>query len=88
MTAATRCANDPKHTWAWHANVTRNAQLAGDAAASRNLADQHERLAALAAEGSGVVGELVDLVKIRDAQVKAQKGQISADGALLGRALP
>ena len=49
--------------------ATRNAQLAGDAAASRDLADQHQRLAALAAEGAGLVGELGSLVQKRDAQV-------------------
>ncbi|KGG89843.1 hypothetical protein P368_17135 [Comamonas thiooxydans] len=45
------------------AAATRNAQLAGDAAACRDLADQHQRLAAFAAEGAGLVGELGSLVK-------------------------
>lgn len=67
------------------AAATRNAQLAGDAAACRNLADRHERLAAIAAEGAGVVGELVGLVERRDAQVTALQGQVAADGVLLGR---
>ncbi|EHN65127.1 hypothetical protein [Comamonas testosteroni] len=59
--------------------ATRNAQLAGDAAACRDLADQHQRLAALAAEGAGVVGQLGGLVKKRDAQVSLLRGQIAAD---------
>lgn len=63
--------------------ATRNAQLASDAAASRDLADQHQRLAALAAEGAGVVGELVGLVERRDAQVNALKGQVQVDRALI-----
>lgn len=67
------------------AAATRNAQLAANAAACRDLADRHEQLAARAAEGAGVVGELVGLVEIRDAQVKALKGQIAADGVLIGR---
>lgn len=67
------------------AAATRNAQLAGDAAAARDLADRHQRLAALAAEGAGVVGELVGLVEQRDAQVRALQGQVAADGVLLGR---
>lgn len=67
------------------AAATRHAQLAGDAAAARDLADQHERLAARVAEGAGVVGELVGLVEIRDAQVKALQGQVETDGVLLGR---
>ena len=65
--------------------ATRNAQLAGDAAACRDLADQHQRLAALAAEGSGVVGELVGLVERRDAQVSALKGQVLVDRGLIQR---
>lgn len=63
--------------------ATRNAQLAGDAAACRNLADQHQRLAALAGEGAGVVGQLVGLVERRDAQVNALKGQVQLDRQLL-----
>ncbi|KGH27770.1 hypothetical protein [Comamonas testosteroni] len=63
--------------------ATRNAQLASDAAARRDLADQHQRLAALAAEGAEVVGELSGLVEKRDAQVKLLRGQIAADRALL-----
>ena len=63
--------------------ATRNAQLAGDAAACRDLADQHQRLAALAAEGAGVVGQFVGLVERRDAQVGLLSGQIAADRKLL-----
>lgn len=63
--------------------ATRNAQLAGDAAACRDLADQHQRLAVLATEGAGVVGELVGLVERRDAQVGLLRGQIAADRKLL-----
>ena len=63
--------------------ATRNAQLAGDAAACRDLADQHQRLAGLAAEGAEVVGELAGLVQRRDAQVSLLRGQIAADRTLL-----
>ena len=63
--------------------ATRNTQLAGDAAACRDLADQHQRLAALAAGGAGVVGQLVGLVEKRDTQVKLLRGQIAADRALI-----
>lgn len=63
--------------------ASRNAQLASDAAACRDLADQHQRLAGIAAEGAEVVGELGDLVEKRDAQVKLLRGQITADRALL-----
>ena len=67
------------------ASATRNAQLASDVAACRDLADQHQRLAALAAEGAGVVGQLVGLVERRDAQVNALKGQVQVDRALIDR---
>ena len=65
------------------AAATRNAQLASDAAACRDLADQHQRLAALAGEGAGVVGQLVGMVERRDAQINALKGQINMDRALI-----
>lgn len=65
--------------------ATRNAQLAGDAAACRDLADQHQRLATHAAEGAGVVGQLVGLVERRDAQVSALKGQVQVDRDLIQR---
>ena len=64
------------------AAATRNAQLAGDAAACLDLADQHQRLAALAGEGAGVVGQLVGLVERRDAQVSALIGQVQVDRQL------
>lgn len=63
--------------------ATRNAQLAGDATACRDLADQHQRLAALAAGGAGVVGQLVGLVEKRDAQVNLLQGQVAADRQLI-----
>ncbi|WP_417282607.1 hypothetical protein [Comamonas sp.] len=63
--------------------ATRNAQLAGDAAACRDLADQHQRLAALVGEGAAVVGELGGLVKRRDAQVELLRGQVMVDRKLL-----
>lgn len=63
--------------------ATRNAQLAGDAAACRDLADRHERLAALAAEGAGLVSEADGLVAKRDAQVALLRGQIDVDRKLL-----
>ena len=65
------------------AAATRNAQLAGDAAACRDLADQHQRLAALAGEGAVVVDQLVGLVERRDAQVNALMGQVQVDRQLL-----
>ncbi|MBS3018680.1 hypothetical protein DJFAAGMI_01412 [Comamonas sp. PE63] len=65
--------------------ATRNAQLAGDAAACRDLADQHQRLAALVGEGAGVVGQLVGLVERRDAQVNALIGQVRIDRDLLAQ---
>ncbi len=65
------------------AAATRNAQLASDAAAYRDLADQHQRVAALAAGGAGVVGKLVGLVEKRDTQVSLLHGQIKADRKLL-----
>ena len=65
------------------AAATRNAQLAGDAAACRGLADQHQRLAALAAEGAELVGEFGGLVKRRDAQVELLRGQVAVDRKLL-----
>lgn len=66
-------------------SATRSAQLASDAAACRDLADQHQRLAALAGEGAGVVGELVSLVERRGAQVNMLRGQIAVDRALIDR---
>lgn len=65
------------------AAATRNAQLAGDATACRDLADQHQRLAALAGEGAGMVGQLVGMVERRDAQVNALIGQVKVDRTML-----
>ncbi len=63
--------------------ATQHAQAASDAAACRDLADQHQRLAALAVQGAGVVGELGDLVPRRDAQVALLRGHIATDRKLL-----
>lgn len=63
--------------------ATQHAQAASDAAACRDLADQHQHVAASLAEGAGVVGELVQLVQQRDAQVNAVMGQIRTDRQLL-----
>lgn len=61
-------------------------QLPAGAAAARDLADQHQQLAARVAEGAGVVGELIGLVEVRDAQVRAlqgaSRGRWGAAGAL------
>ena len=65
--------------------ATRHAQLASDAAACRDLADQHQRLAALAGEGAGVVDQLVGLVERRDAQINALKVQVVVDRDLIDR---
>lgn len=62
--------------------ATRNAQLAGDATACRDLADEHQRLAARTAEGAEVVGQLIGLVEKRDAQMKLLLGQIALDRRL------
>ena len=63
--------------------ATQHAQAASDAAACRDLADQHQRLAAHLAQGAGVVGELVHLVQQRDTQVNALMGLVQIDRALL-----
>ncbi|WP_332567864.1 hypothetical protein [Comamonas sp.] len=63
--------------------ATRNAQLASDAAACRSLADQHQRLGALASEGAELVSEAEGLVDRRDAQVNVLKGQVALDRALI-----
>ena len=63
--------------------ASRNVQLTGDAAACRGLADQHQRLAALAAEGAELVSEADGLVAKRDAQVSLLRGQIKVDRTLL-----
>ena len=63
--------------------ATRNTQLAGDAAACRDLADQHQRLATLAGEGAGVVGELVGLVDRRNDEIALLQKQLVTDRELL-----
>ena len=86
--AAGRAADAVRITGLQHdirAAATRNAQATSDAAACRDLADQHQRLAALAGEGAGVVGQLVGLVERRDAQVAALKGQVVVDRDLIDR---
>ena len=67
------------------AAATRNVQLASDAAACRGLADQHQRLAALAAEGAGLVSEAEHLVAKRDVQIELLRGQVAADRELLDK---
>ena len=67
------------------AAATRSAQLAGDAAACRDLADRHQRLAALAGEGGAVVAGLAGLVLQRDAEIGLLAGQVRADRGLLMR---
>lgn len=63
--------------------ATQHAQAASDAAACRDLADQHQQLATHAAQGASVVGELVHLVQQRDAQVNALMGQVQIDRELI-----
>lgn len=65
------------------AKATAHAQAAGDLAACRGLADQHQQLAALAAEGAGLVREGVSLVKQRDAEVTLLKAQVLTERDLL-----
>ncbi|QTX22153.1 hypothetical protein [Comamonas aquatica] len=65
--------------------ATQHAQAASDAAACRDLADQHKRLAALAAEGAEMVGELGGLVKRQDVQVMLLKEQLAMDRVLIER---
>ena len=67
------------------AAATRSAQAASDAAACRDLADRHQRLAALAGEGGAVVAGLASLVRQRDAEVGLLQVQIALDGGLLNR---
>ncbi|MDH1700257.1 hypothetical protein [Comamonas terrigena] len=64
------------------AAATRSAQAASDAAACRDLADRHQRLAALAGEGGAVVAGLASLVRQRDAELGLLAGQIRADRGL------
>ena len=65
------------------AAATRSAQAASDAAACRDLTDQHQRLAALAGEGGAVVTGLAGLVRQRDAQIELLRMQMQVDRRLL-----
>ena len=69
------------------ATATQHAQAAGDAAACRDLADQHQRLAALAAEGAGLVGQGVELVQRRDAEVTLLRSQVVVERGLIEEVL-
>ncbi len=68
-----------------HAQAASNAHAASNAAACRDLANQHQQLAAHLAQGTGVVGELVYLVEQRDAQVNALKGASAVRQTAVGR---
>lgn len=65
--------------------ATSYAQASSDAAACRNLADQHEKLATDLAEGAGVVAEFVSVVKRRDSEVELLQGQVKLDRDLLSK---
>ena len=65
--------------------ATQHAQAASNAAACRDLANQHQRLATHLAQGTGVVGELVYLVEQRDAQVNSLKGASAVRQTAVGR---
>jgi predicted RNase H-like nuclease (RuvC/YqgF family) len=67
------------------AAATAYAQASSDAAACRNLANQHEKLATDLAEGAGVVAELVSVVRRRDSEVELLQGQIKLDRDLLSK---
>ena len=67
--------------------ATAHAQAASDAAACADLADRHQHLSALTAEGAAVADGLIHLVQRRDAQVDALKSQLLLDRQLLD-ALP
>jgi hypothetical protein len=64
------------------AAATRSAQAASDAAACRDLADQPERLAALAGEGGAVVAGLTGLVRQRNTELGMLAGQVRVDRSL------
>ena len=67
--------------------ATAHAQAASNAAACADLANRHQHLSTLAAEGAAVADGLVGLVQQRDAQVDALKNQLLLDRQLLD-ALP
>lgn len=84
--ALERCRRSDNAGWTWayvDRAATRNAQAAGDAAACRDLADRHEKLAALASEGAGLVVEAGRLVEQRDAEVGLLQGQVADDRRLI-----
>ena len=64
------------------AAATRNAQLAANEAAARDLANRHDQLAARVAEGVAVAGGLIELVETRDIQVNFLKRQIYIERSL------
>ena len=66
---------------------TAHAQAASNATACGNLADRHQHLSTLAAEGAAVADGLISLVQQRDAQVDVLKTQLLIDRRLLD-ALP
>ena len=67
--------------------ATAHAQAASNAAACADLANRHQHLSTLAAEGAAVADGLIHLVQRRDAQVDALKSQLLLDRQLLD-ALP
>lgn len=67
--------------------ATAHAQAASNAAACADLANRHQHLGTLTAEGAAVADELISLVQQRDAQVDALKNQLLLDRQLLD-ALP
>jgi seryl-tRNA synthetase len=67
--------------------ATAHAQAASNAAACADLANRHQHLSTLTAEGAAVADGLISLVQQRDAQVDALKNQLLLDRQLLD-ALP
>ena len=63
--------------------ATAHAQAASNAAACADLANRHQHLSALTAEGAAVADGLIGLVQRRDAQVDALKSQLLLDRQLL-----
>ena len=58
---------------------TAHAQAASNAAACADLANRHQHLSTLTAEGAAVADGLIGLVQQRDAQVDALKAQLLID---------
>lgn len=69
------------------ATATKHAQAAGDAAACRDLADQHQQLAAMAARSAGVIGRSIDLVQQRDAEVTLLQKQVMTERQVVDKLL-